>query len=441
MTIRSLELRARAVVEGFGAACTGVRITGSRSSSPSTASTPGRRSALSRLARVRADRPLFHQEIRGRDEPPLHLLVDQSRSMDYGSRGYTKAPTPRRSRRRWPTSSTCRATRSGLLTFDEKVREYLPARHRAGTPAPADARPGAAGGAASDGSRRADRTHLRPDPQARHGGADLRFPRAARPPRKEPHRADRGRPRGRPCFRCSIPRNSTSGSRPAAVRGRRVRAHALHRSRRSRGRATRKNSRPTARPPGDLPQARHQLSPAVDRQALELALFEFLQERMRRGRIVRRAARRGGRTRMNFLTPLFPARWPRDRRPDSLSPGPPHDAGAHAVQLAHVSAAEPAAALQAQRLEHWLLLLLRCAALALLASASPGLFSGRPRRRPELRRSRNGSSCWSTPAPACGVREPGPPPGSGRGRASPRGSGRPGRALSLRPPGDGAGLV
>jgi uncharacterized protein (DUF58 family) len=62
----------------------------------------------------------------------VHLLVDQSRSMEYGSGGFTKAGY----------AATLAATLSyflhlqgdavGLLTFDEQVRDYLPARHRAG---------------------------------------------------------------------------------------------------------------------------------------------------------------------------------------------------------------------------------------------------------------------------------------------------------------------
>jgi uncharacterized protein (DUF58 family) len=61
-----------------------------------------------------------------------HLLIDHSRSMDYGSRGYTKAQY----------AATLAATLAyflylqgdavGVLTFDEQIRDYLPARHRTG---------------------------------------------------------------------------------------------------------------------------------------------------------------------------------------------------------------------------------------------------------------------------------------------------------------------
>src|SRR5204862_357119 len=60
-----------------------------------------------------------------------HLLADQSLSMGYGSLGYTKAHY----------AATLAATLAyflhqqgdavGLLSFDERVRDYLPARHRA----------------------------------------------------------------------------------------------------------------------------------------------------------------------------------------------------------------------------------------------------------------------------------------------------------------------
>src|SRR5258707_883109 len=61
-----------------------------------------------------------------------HLLVDNSRSMTYGSLGYTKAQY----------ANTLAATLAyflhqqgdavGLLTFDEQIREFLPARNRIG---------------------------------------------------------------------------------------------------------------------------------------------------------------------------------------------------------------------------------------------------------------------------------------------------------------------
>jgi len=61
-----------------------------------------------------------------------HLIVDNSKSMDYGSIGYTKAEY----------ANTLAATLAqflfqqgdgvGALTFDDEIREYLPARNRTG---------------------------------------------------------------------------------------------------------------------------------------------------------------------------------------------------------------------------------------------------------------------------------------------------------------------
>lgn len=61
-----------------------------------------------------------------------HLILDQSRSMDFGTVGHTKAAY----------AATLAATlayflhrqgdAAGLLTFDESIRDYLPARHRPG---------------------------------------------------------------------------------------------------------------------------------------------------------------------------------------------------------------------------------------------------------------------------------------------------------------------
>ena len=133
MNIRSLELRARAVVEGFLHGLHrspyhgfSVEFTEYR---PYTAGDDPRYLDWRVLART--DRYYLKKY---EDETNLrcHLLVDHSRSMDYGTRGYTKARY----------AATLAATLAyflhlqgdavGLLTFDDKVRDYLPARHRPG---------------------------------------------------------------------------------------------------------------------------------------------------------------------------------------------------------------------------------------------------------------------------------------------------------------------
>lgn len=133
MNIRSLELRARAVVEGLW---TGLHRSPYHGFSVEfteyRAYTPG--DDLRHLDwRVlgRTDR-YFIKKYEDETNLRFHLLVDQSRSMDYGTRGYTKGRY----------AATLAATLAyflhlqgdaiGLLTFDEAVREYLPARHRPG---------------------------------------------------------------------------------------------------------------------------------------------------------------------------------------------------------------------------------------------------------------------------------------------------------------------
>ena len=133
MAIRSLELRARAVVEGFWNGLHrspyhgfSVEFTEYRQYTPGD--DPRH---LDWRVFGRSDR---HYIKKFEDETNLrcHLVVDRSRSMDYGSTGYLKGQY----------AATLAATLAyflhlqgdaiGLLTFDETVREYLPARHRTG---------------------------------------------------------------------------------------------------------------------------------------------------------------------------------------------------------------------------------------------------------------------------------------------------------------------
>jgi uncharacterized protein (DUF58 family) len=116
MSVRNLELRARTVVEGFWHGMHRSPYHGfSVEFTEYRPYTPG-------------DDPRYLDETNLR----CHLLVDNSRSMDYGSRGYTKADY----------ANTLAATLAwflhhqgdavGLLTFDESIREFFPARNRPG---------------------------------------------------------------------------------------------------------------------------------------------------------------------------------------------------------------------------------------------------------------------------------------------------------------------
>ena len=131
MSIRNLELRARMVVEGFWAGLHRSPYHGfSVEFTEYRPYTPGDDPRyLDWRVLARSDRYFLK---RFEDETNLrcHLLTDQSRSMAFGSTGSTKAEY----------AATLAATLAfflhlqgdaiGLLTFDEKVRDYLPPRHR-----------------------------------------------------------------------------------------------------------------------------------------------------------------------------------------------------------------------------------------------------------------------------------------------------------------------
>ena len=133
MTIRSLELRARAVVEGFWSGLHRSPYHGfSVEFTEYRQYTPGDDPRyLDWRVFARTDR-YFIKKYEDETNLRCHVLADQSRSMDYGSRGYTKAQY----------AATLAATLAhflhlqgdavGLLTFDDQVRDFLPARHRAG---------------------------------------------------------------------------------------------------------------------------------------------------------------------------------------------------------------------------------------------------------------------------------------------------------------------
>lgn len=133
MGIRNLELRARVVVEGFWSGIHrspyhgfSAEFTEYRQYSPDD----DPRYVDWRVF-ARSDR-YFVKKFEDETNLRCHLLVDRSRSMAYGSAGYSKAQY----------GATLAATLGyflylqgdavGLLTFDEQVRDYLPARHRTG---------------------------------------------------------------------------------------------------------------------------------------------------------------------------------------------------------------------------------------------------------------------------------------------------------------------
>src|SRR5438552_1602935 len=133
MSIRNLELRARVVVQGFWNGIHrspyhgfSVEFTEYRQYSPGDDPR-----YMDWRVFARSDR-YFIKKFEDETNLRCHLLADNSRSMAFGSLGYSKAKY----------AATLAATVAyflylqgdavGLLTFDEQVREYLPARHRTG---------------------------------------------------------------------------------------------------------------------------------------------------------------------------------------------------------------------------------------------------------------------------------------------------------------------
>jgi uncharacterized protein (DUF58 family) len=133
MSIRNLELRARVVVEGFW---NGIHRSPFHGFSAEfteyrqyTAGDDPR--YLDWRVFARSDR-YFIKKFEDETNLRCYLLTDTSRSMTYGSAGYSKTQY----------AATLAATLAyflylqgdavGLLTFAEQIRDYLPARHRTG---------------------------------------------------------------------------------------------------------------------------------------------------------------------------------------------------------------------------------------------------------------------------------------------------------------------
>lgn len=133
MSIRNLELRARVVVEGFWNGLHrspnhgfSVEFTEYRQYSPDDDPR-----YLDWRVFARSDR-YFIKKFEDETNLRCYLVADQSRSMSYGSLSYNK----------WEYAATLAATLAyflhsqsdavGLVTFDEDIREYLPARYRSG---------------------------------------------------------------------------------------------------------------------------------------------------------------------------------------------------------------------------------------------------------------------------------------------------------------------
>jgi uncharacterized protein (DUF58 family) len=133
MAIRSLELRARVVVEGFWNGLHRSPYHGfSVEFTEYRPYTPGDDIRyLDWRLYARSDR--YHLK-KFEDETNLrcHLLVDQSHSMGYRSLDYSKSDYACTLAATLAWFLHAQGDAIGLFTFDERVRDYLPARHRQG---------------------------------------------------------------------------------------------------------------------------------------------------------------------------------------------------------------------------------------------------------------------------------------------------------------------
>ena len=133
MAIRSLELRARVVVEGFW---NGLHRSPYHGFSVEfTEYRPYSQGEDTRYLdwRLYARSDRFYIK-KFEDETNLRcvLLVDQSRSMTYGSIGFSKSDYARTLAATLAWFLNEQGDAVGLFTFDEQVRAFLPARHRHG---------------------------------------------------------------------------------------------------------------------------------------------------------------------------------------------------------------------------------------------------------------------------------------------------------------------
>ncbi|MES2708952.1 MAG: DUF58 domain-containing protein [Verrucomicrobiota bacterium] len=133
MSLGSLELRARAVVEGFRSGLHrspyhgfSVEFTEYRQYTPGD--DPRH---LDWRVYARSDR-YYIQKFEDETNLRCHLLVDQSKSMAYGTPGWSKAAYAATLAATLARFLHLQGDAVGLLCFDEELRDYFPARNRTG---------------------------------------------------------------------------------------------------------------------------------------------------------------------------------------------------------------------------------------------------------------------------------------------------------------------
>lgn len=133
MRVRDLELRARAVVEGYWK---GLHRSARHGYSAEFAEyrsyVPGDDIRyLDWKVLARRDR-YFIRKYREETNLRSHVMLDLSKSMNYGSSSYTKLDYARTLAATLAVFLHQQGDETGLVTFDDAVRDYLPPRHRSG---------------------------------------------------------------------------------------------------------------------------------------------------------------------------------------------------------------------------------------------------------------------------------------------------------------------
>jgi uncharacterized protein (DUF58 family) len=133
MRIRSLELRAKVIVEGFWRGIHrspyhgfSVEFTEYRQYSPGDDPR-----YIDWRVYARSDR-FYIKKFQDETNLRCHLLIDHSRSMSYGSEDYTKSQYAGTLAATLAYFLSIQGDAVGLATFDDQIREYLPPRNRAG---------------------------------------------------------------------------------------------------------------------------------------------------------------------------------------------------------------------------------------------------------------------------------------------------------------------
>src|ERR1700710_1781917 len=131
MSVKNLELRARVVVEGFWhglhrSPYHGFSVEFSEYRQYSPGDDPR---YLDWRLYGRSDR-YYIKKFEDETNLRCHLLLDQSRSMDFASQGYSKADFARTLAATLGYFLYLQGDAVGLLSFSQAVREYLPARNR-----------------------------------------------------------------------------------------------------------------------------------------------------------------------------------------------------------------------------------------------------------------------------------------------------------------------